>query len=73
MSSARALFLVTSLAFSTGCSFMRDAPDECVWTAPIEFSDETKEWLGSEDWPDSAFEDFNQIGDHNELYRRNCD
>jgi hypothetical protein len=45
---------------------------ECSWSAEIRFEDETKNWLGGLDWPDSAYEDFDKIGDHNELRRKYC-
>lgn len=64
------LFLLTSIAFSTGCSSTRGSPDDLLWVQPIEFSKETKEWLGSLEWPQSAYADFDKIRKHNEKLKR---
>jgi hypothetical protein len=32
-----------------------------VWLKPIKFSEPTKVWLESLDWPEYALEDFKQI------------
>lgn len=70
MRSVTALSLsVTSVLFLTAC----DPKPECAWAEPIVFQQETKEWLEGEDWPDTAYADFDQIGDHNELHDRFCD
>lgn len=64
-----ALCLATSLLFLTAC----EVPvSECSWSRQIEFEDETKEWLKGLEWPQSAYEDFDEIGDHNELHGRYC-
>lgn len=68
MSSAANLLCMTSLIFLIGCNPV----PECSWSAPIEFEQETKDWLEGLEWPPTAFEDFDEIGDHNTLYRRNC-
>lgn len=62
------LCLMTSMTFLTAC----EVPNECSWSEPILFDKETKDWLGSQDWPPQAYEDFNKIGDHNELHDRFC-
>lgn len=46
--------------------------DACSWVEEIRFTQETKTWLETLDWPSQAFEDFNQIGDHNELVKEFC-
>lgn len=68
MNYVRNLFLAISLLFLTACETVK----ECSWSAPIKFETETKEWLADLDWPDTAYKDFDQIGDHNQLYDRNC-
>jgi hypothetical protein len=47
-------------------------PKECSWSEPIRFDPKTKEWLAGLEWPPTAYEDFNKIGDHNELHDRFC-
>ncbi|HXV73259.1 MAG TPA: hypothetical protein VD713_00875 [Sphingomonadales bacterium] len=57
----------------SGCSAFHIRADlDCAWAAPIRFSEETKAWLGALEWPETAFADFKQIADHNELYGRFC-
>lgn len=70
------LCLSASATFLAACDRPEEvviAPPECSWSDPIEFSDETKEWLAEQDWPESAYDDFNQIGDHNELHEQFCE
>lgn len=68
MKFASALCLLTSTTFLIAC----EPVDQCSWSAPITFTEDTKQWLGGLDWPEAAYADFNQIGDHNELYGRYC-
>ncbi len=65
------LLLLIALTFSTGCSSrpVQIVPD-MGWVQPIHFSDETKEWLLSQPWPESAYGDFDKIGKHNKKYYR---
>ena len=63
------LCLLTSIVFLTGCDD-RAVPDDMTWVQPIEFSKETKEWLGSLEWPQAAYADFDKIRKHNEKLRR---
>lgn len=65
---ATSLLLVTSLLFLTAC----ETPPPCAWSSRIEFSEQTKDWLAGLEWPDSAYVDFDKIGDHNDLYGRYC-
>lgn len=53
--------LLTSILFCQSCSSSRGTPDDLVWLKPIKFSEPTKVWLGSLDWPEYALEDFKQI------------
>lgn len=69
MKFAVALCLLISTASLTAC---KTTVSDCTWVEPIEFADETKDWLGGLDWPQSAYADFNQIGDHNALHGRFC-
>lgn len=64
------LCLLTSISFLLGCSSARGTPDDLSWVQPIEFSKETKEWLGALEWPQSAYEDFDKIRKHNEKLKR---
>lgn len=64
------LCLLTSMWFSTGCDSARGTPDDLVWLQPIEFSKETKEWLGGLEWPPSAYADFDKIRKFNEKLKR---
>jgi hypothetical protein len=58
------------VSYSTGC-VSRPAPTpDTSWVKPIIFHDETLEWLESLDWPDTAYEDFDQIAKHNEKCER---
>lgn len=63
-----ALCLLIASQFLIACK----APNECSWSEPIRFTVETKDWLEGQEWPPAAYEDFNKIGDHNELYERYC-
>lgn len=81
MKYAHVLCLLLSATFLTACDAvfsvmpdsMRPAPvSECLWTEEILFREDTKDWLMGLDWPTTAYADFNQIGDHNELYRTYC-
>jgi hypothetical protein len=65
-----ALCLTISVSFLTACN--PTITRECSWAEPIRFDPKTKEWLGGLDWPQSAYADFNKIGDHNELYVKYC-
>lgn len=69
MSYVRKTCLIASLIFLAACE---KAYLDCAWSDPIRFDDGTKEWIGSLDWPKSAYEDFNKIRDHNRLYDRYC-
>jgi hypothetical protein len=62
------LWIVTSLLFLSGCSHRY--VDDSAWVKPIYFSEETKQWLHGLEWPESAYEDFDKIGRHNEKVRR---
>lgn len=53
--------LLISTLFCLGCSSSRGTSDDLVWLKPIKFSEPTKVWLGSLDWPEYALEDFKQI------------
>jgi hypothetical protein len=64
------LLLLISISSSVGCNNSRGTPDDLSWVQPIEFSKETKEWLGSLEWPQSAYADFDKIRRHNEKIRR---
>ena len=64
------LLLAISTSLSLGCSSARGTPDDLLWVQPIEFSKETKEWLGSLEWPSSAYADFDKIRKHNEKMKR---
>lgn len=55
------LLLLISTLFCLGCNSSRGTPDDLVWLQPIEFSKETKEWLGGLNWPPSAYADFDKI------------
>lgn len=78
MKSVLRLCLLASAIFLTACSGWwkeEEAPPvivECVWTEEIRFHPGTKEWLAGIDWPATAYADFNQIGDHNELRQLFC-
>ena len=63
------LLLVIVILFFQSCSSARGTPDDLVWLQPLEFSKETKEWLGGLDWPPSAFEDFDKIAKFNKKIR----
>jgi len=67
-----ALCLTISGLFLTACSTPTVIPKECSWSEPIRFDPKTKEWLAGLEWPPTAYEDFNKIGDHNELHDRFC-
>lgn len=71
MKFALGLFSMTSLTFLGACS-PQITTTECSWAEEIRFSDETKDWLQGLDWPQSAYADFDKIGDHNELHQRFC-
>ena len=62
--STAAFLLAASLTFSTGCKTYD--PPHYDWVKPITFSAETKAWLRSLEWPESAYADFDQIVKHNE-------
>jgi hypothetical protein len=64
------LLLATVTLFCLGCSSSRGTPDDLVWLKPIKFSEPTKVWLESLDWPEYALEDFKQIYRFNEKLRR---
>lgn len=63
------LFLIASMWSSTGCDSSRGTPDDLVWLQEIHFSEETKVWLGSLDWPQSAYVDFDKIAKLNKKIR----
>jgi len=55
------------------CSGIRvKVATDCVWAEEIKISDQTKTWLEVLEWPESAYQDFKKIGDHNELYSKFC-
>jgi hypothetical protein len=70
------LCLLLSATFLTACSWpdsLRLPPvNDCQWADEIRFRPETKQWLLGLNWPQSAYADFNQIGDHNELWETYC-
>jgi len=61
------LYLLTSIASSTGCS-PKPPPVDASWVKPILFHQETKDWLAGLEWPPTAYEDFDQIAKHNEKF-----
>lgn len=71
MKFALTLFLATSLTFLGACS-QTVYTQECTWAEEIPFQPETKQWLEGLDWPPTAYEDFEQIADHNDLHERYC-
>lgn len=62
------LLLLTSLTFSVGCSPDIVYVDAGGWVKPIHFSPETKAWLASLEWPETAHADFDLIRKHNLKY-----
>jgi len=69
------MILSLSLTFLAACSAYRPdmtSMDPCIWVKPIEFNEETKEWLEDQDWPESAYEDFIQIYKHNLKVKELC-
>lgn len=72
MKFAIVLLLLTSIVSLAACETTTTVTKECSWAEPIEFAPETKQWLSGQEWPPSAYADFNQIGDHNELHQRHC-
>lgn len=62
--------LLVSTLFLAACSSSRGTPDDTLWLKPIRFSEPTKVWLESLDWPEYALEDFKQIYRLNEKIRR---
>ncbi len=64
------LFLTISILSLVACNSSRGTPDDLVWLKPIRFSEPTKVWLESLDWPEYALEDFKQIYRFNEKLRR---
>lgn len=76
MSYVRALLCVIALSSLSACGnlFTRTVTvSDCSWTERIIFEDDTITWLyGLDKWPDTAYEDLDEVGDHNELYDINC-
>lgn len=68
MRSTLALLTLISLSFLTGCGSTIPA-DDLLWVKPIYFHPDTIEWLEEQEWPDSAYSDFDQINKHNEKVR----
>lgn len=68
MSSVLNLLCGIAVIFLIAC----EPVSECSWSKEIIFEHTTKEWLGGLKWPDSAYEDFDKIGDHNELRGKHC-
>lgn len=63
------LLLISTLSF-LGCEQPRGTPDDTAWLKPIRFSEPTKVWLETLDWPECALEDFKQIYRFNEKLKR---
>lgn len=61
------LCLLTSIASSTGCR-PTPPPVDSSWVKPILFHTQTKDWLAGLEWPQTAYEDFDQIAKHNQKY-----
>lgn len=76
MKYAHVLLSVIALSFLSGCGDLLNRAvtvSECSWTAPIRFEDETIDWLNElPEWPATAYEDFDAVGDHNELWTKYC-
>lgn len=67
------LLLLTSVSFSTGCSATATPrPDPCLWVQPINFQPTTKEWLAGQEWPETAYADFEKIAKHNDKVKAIC-
>lgn len=70
------LLSVIALSFLSACGewFTRTVTvSDCSWADRISFEDETIDWLGGlPHWPDTAYEDFGEVGDHNELHDKYC-
>lgn len=45
---------------------------ECAWVRQIKFSEETKKWLATLEWPPSAFKDFSKIKRFNIKVNKFC-
>lgn len=63
------LLLVIAISFLAACEPARGTTDDLVWLQPIEFSKETKEWLGGIEWPKEAYADFDKISKLNKKIR----
>lgn len=56
--------LLISVLSLTGCVGIQRT--DYSWVKPIHFSDQTVDWLMNQEWPESAYADFDQILKHNE-------
>ena len=73
MVSARKILPYLSLIFLIGCNGLHELPSPAPVSCTeifyqIEFSEETKDWLRSLEWPDTAYEDFDKVADHNDVW-----
>lgn len=75
---ARKIILALMMMFSTGCSYLHNGitvkvETDCLWFDNQEFSEETKQWLASQQpWPDYVREDLDKVADNNDLAKDYC-
>lgn len=65
------LCLLISTIFLPGCNEHLRA-SECATFSKIEFEQETKDWLGGLEWPETAYGDFNEVRSHNTKWEQRC-
>ncbi len=64
------LFLIVIVTFLIGCRCPSYVYDDLFWLEPVEFSQETKDWLMERSpWPDYVREDINKVATLNDSIR----
>ena len=65
------------MTWLSACSFFTPTvkvkvETDCIWFEDQTMTELTKDWLTREPWPDYVREDFDKIGDNNDLFKRHC-
>lgn len=65
------------LTLLTGCSLFTPTvrvkfDPACQWFEDQTFSQETKDWLTRETWPDYVRQDLDKVADNNDLFKEEC-
>ena len=67
------IILIAILTCLSACSSIRvKVESDCIWFEDQTFTQQTKDWLARNPWPDHVRDDLDKVADNNDLYKKHC-